>query len=80
MAKDQVDVSFLIGQLTGSVNALTEQVANMSITINSLDERLRSNEKSTTILTVKMAMVGVSSGAIGSFATSVFQAFITSKL
>jgi len=80
MAKDQVDVSFLIGQLTGSVNALTEQVANMSITIDSLDERLRSNEKSTTILTVKMAMVGVSSGAIGSFAMSVFQAFITSKL
>lgn len=59
-------LEFQIGQLTGLVTSLNSQVASMSVTITSLDKRLRDNENNTTILMVKMSLLGMGSGAIGS--------------
>lgn len=77
MAQQEIhNTDFLIGQLTGAVTSLTNQVASMQGTILGLDQRLRSNEQSTNALTVKMAMLGTGAGAIGSFAMTIIQQYL----
>lgn len=67
------DLGFQIGKLTGQVTALVAQVSAMTATIALLDDRLRKNETNTTVLTVKMSLIGVFSGSVGSLAVSIIQ-------
>lgn len=70
MAEDSHAIQFQIGQLTGQVTALIATVNAMSTTMNALESRLRENERDTTKLNVKMAVLGMASGALGSFGMS----------
>jgi hypothetical protein len=70
------NLEYQIGKLTGQVTALVTQVSAMSSTIALLDERLRRNETNTTALMVKMSMIGVLSGAVGSVSIALVQHFI----
>lgn len=62
-------IEFKLGELTGQVASLLEAVKN-------IDNRLQRNEKETTRLGVKMGIIGIAAGAIGSFGMSVALKFI----
>lgn len=66
----QNNIEFQIGELTGQMSSLITTVNALSALISSLDMRLRNNEKDTTVLGVKMGILGVIAGAVGSFTMS----------
>lgn len=66
MANEVSELNLQIGQLMGQVQSLMGTVGGMSAAITRLEERLRKNEENTTVLTVKMSLVGVVSGSLGS--------------
>lgn len=70
------NLEYQIGKLTGQVTALVTQVSAMSSTIALLDERLRRNETNTTALMVKMSIIGVVSGAVGSVSIALVEHFL----
>lgn len=61
---------FLIGELSGEVSALVTQNATIITMLTGMDVRLRENEKATNSLTVKMSLLGVLSGGVGSLTVS----------
>lgn len=66
MPNETSELNLQIGQLMGQVQSLMSTVGGMSAAITRLEERLRKNEENTTVLTVKMSLVGVVSGGLGS--------------
>lgn len=66
MPNEVSELNLQIGQLMGQVQSLMSTVGGMSAAITRLEERLRKNEENTTVLTVKMSLVGVVSGSLGS--------------
>ncbi len=66
MPNETSELNLQIGQLMGQVQSLMSTVGGMSAAITRLEERLRKNEENTTVLTVKMSLVGVVSGSLGS--------------
>lgn len=64
----------------GQVQALMSTINSMATTIKGLDDRLRANEKDTTVLSIKMSLIGIISGAIGSLAISLISKKLTSSL
>lgn len=64
----------------GQVEALMSTVNLMSATIKGLDNRLRINETNTTVLSVKMSLIGIISGAIGSLAMSLLNKKLSGSL
>lgn len=57
-----------IGQLMGQMTALISTVQGMSETITRLENRVTQNEKDILKVAVKMSVIGIAAGGIGSFA------------
>lgn len=62
---DQEDLNFKLGSLMAQVTSLSNQVISLVSTIAGMDARLRENEKMTTALTVKVALIGALGGGGG---------------
>lgn len=80
MGNEVFELNLQIGQLMGQVQALMSTVGEMSAAITRLEERLRKNEENTTVLTVKMSLVGVISGGLGSLLISLVGKMLTKTL
>lgn len=65
-----------IGELKGSVAALISTVSMLNNAINQLDARLRQTESDTIKLSVKMGLLGVVAGGLGSFLMSYLLKFL----
>lgn len=59
------DVDFLLGQITG-------QVASLNVIVQDIACRLAKQEKETLALSIKMSLLGVISGGVGSLIASFF--------
>lgn len=57
------DVDFLLGQITG-------QVASLNVIVQDISCRLAKQEKETLALSIKMSLLGVISGGVGSLIAS----------
>lgn len=68
-------LQFQLGQLTGQLASVTATLTSVQNTLAALDERLRKNETNTTVLTVKMSLLGALSGVVGSVITTVIVRF-----
>jgi len=64
------DVALQIGELKGQMSALLSTVAMLANTINQIDSRLRQAEFDTIKLSVKMGLLGIVAGGLGSFLMS----------
>lgn len=80
MGNEVFELNLQIGQLMGQVQSLMSTVGEMSAAITRLEERLRKNEENTTVLTVKMSLVGVISGGLGSLLISLVGKMLTKTL
>lgn len=80
MRDDASEINLQLGRLMGQVEALMSTVNLMSATIKGLDNRLRINETNTTVLSVKMSLIGIISGAIGSLAMSLLNKKLSGSL
>lgn len=59
-----------IGEMRGELTSLISTVSVMSHSLNSLDERLRSNEKESTRQAAIIGTIGILCGGVGSFIMS----------
>jgi hypothetical protein len=67
MGEENGSIQFQLGQMTAQLSAMAGAMDTMSTTVGKLEERLRKNETSTTMLMVKMGMISVVAGGAGSF-------------
>lgn len=74
------DLKGQIGELRGQVAALIASNAQQTSLIQSIDERLRNNENSTTKLGVKMSLIGIAAGGVGSVLVGLLQTLFTKLL
>lgn len=65
------EIHLQIGQLMGQMQALVETVKSLTNTMQKIEERLRLNETNTTKLSVKMSLIGLISGGVGSLALQI---------
>lgn len=63
---------FKLGQLTTSVETLSESIADLHSVIKDLDERLRRNEGQTLRLSIYFGILGMLAGGLGSLGMAVF--------
>lgn len=80
MGNEVSELNLQIGQLMGQVQSLMGTVGGMSAAITRLEERLRKNEENTTVLTVKMSLVGIISGSLGSLLISLLGKFLSKAI
>ena len=80
MRDDASEINLQLGRLMGQVQLLMSTINSMATTIKGLDDRLRVNETNTTILSIKMSLIGIISGAIGSLAISLISKRLTNSL
>jgi hypothetical protein len=69
-------LEFRIGQLTGQVSAMTSAFNQLSTDFGKMSERMRNNEADTTKLTVKMSLLGMAAGGVGSLAITLISKLI----
>ena len=60
------DVQFLLGQLSGQLAALQGSMTTMATQLSALDTRLQKNENETSKLTVKIGLLAIVAGGVGS--------------
>lgn len=64
---DETSIQFQLGQLTGQVTALSAMISEVNKSLSAMETRLRVNEMNVTSLAVKMAVIGIIAGGLGSF-------------
>lgn len=72
---DQQALALQIGELKGQMSALLSTVAILTTAVNKIDTRLRQAEFDTIKLSVKMGLLGMAAGGLGSFLMSYFLKF-----
>lgn len=65
--QDESSIQFQLGQLTGQVTALSGMIGEVNKSLSAMESRLRVNEMNVTSLAVKMAVIGIVAGGLGSF-------------
>lgn len=73
---DEHALALQIGELKGQVSALISTVGMLSNTVNQIDTRLRQAEFDTIRLSVKMGLLGIAAGGLGSFLMSYLLKFL----
>lgn len=73
---EQNNLDYLVGTLSGQISSLIATVNQMAGTISNLDARLQRNERQTTALTVRMGILGLISGGVGSFLMELILKFV----
>lgn len=76
MPEQPNDIGFKLGELTGQMHSLIATINHMNEALSKMDQRLQKNEKVTTELTVKMAILGIGSGGVGSLAMTFLMQYI----
>ncbi len=76
MTHDDHNLALQIGELKGQMSALLSTVAMLTNTVNQIDTRLRQAEFDTIKLSVKMGLLGIVAGGLGSFLMSYILKFL----
>ena len=76
MHNDDHNLALQIGELKGQMSALLSTVAMLTNTVNQIDTRLRQAEFDTIKLSVKMGLLGIVAGGLGSFLMSYILKFL----
>jgi multidrug resistance efflux pump len=76
MSQEDHNLALQIGELKGQMSALLSTVAMLTNTVNQIDTRLRQAEFDTIKLSVKMGLLGIVAGGLGSFLMSYILKFL----